>query len=444
MTSPGVMQIGSLFRQVAPAGYWRRLYAQSGFSKRGIFSLPLVVWMMITQRLQPAGTLATAVQQLRAGTYGKLLNRCKRVREGKISAATGGYCQARRKLSKLVVSQIVDDLFERLQAVLREGWPSLERPLFLLDGSASLLEHNSELTAAYPPAKNQHGRSHWPVLRMVVAHDLDSGLAVRPCWGAACGPGAISEQRLVEEVIQRLPAGAVVLGDRNFGVFSVAWAAHQRQHPVLFRLTHARAQKLLGRAPQAGLDQAVVWKPSHHDRRAHPELSTSLQVAGRLIVCECQGAREPLLALFTTLPQPGKEILAMYSLRWNIETDLRSLKRTVRLHQVHARSLAMVEKEILLAVLAYNLVRTVMCLAARQAGISPRQLSFTNVYHLVEAHLPSLLGARSAPAWQREMDKLVAYAAAYKLPQRTKPRSYPRRVWGEGFRFPKRKAEEKN
>jgi putative transposase len=399
--------------------------------------------MMITQRLQADGTLATVVQQLRGGGYGKLLKRCKRVREGRISAATGGYCQARQKLSKLVASQIVDDLFERLQAVLREGWPGLQRPLFLLDGSALLLEHSPELKAAYPPAKNQHGLWHWPVLRMAVAHDVESGLAVRPCWGAACGAQATSEQKLVEEILERLPRHAVVLGDRNFGIFSVAWAAQQQHHPVLFRLTNARAGKLLGRALEPGIDEVVIWRPSRDERRAHPELPAGIHLPGRVIVCELKGTREPLLCLFTTLDQPSSEVLQMYGLRWNIETDLRALKRTVRLHHIRARSLAMMEKDLLLAVLAYNLVRTVMCLAARKAGLSPRQLSFTSVYTLTETHLSTLLRARSYQSWRREMDKLVDYAAAYKLPQRPMRRSYPRAVWGSGYRFPIRTAHDK-
>jgi hypothetical protein len=225
-------KIWQLFRRVAPVRYLHGLGNESGFRKRGIFCLPVVVWMMITQRLQPDGTLATAVQRLRGGAYRKLLRRCKRVREGRISAATGGYCQVRQKLSKLVVIQIVDDLFERLREMLREGWPGLRRPVFLLDGSALLLEHRPELTGAYPPARNQHGQSHWPVLRVAVAHDVESGLAVRPSWGAACGAPATSEQKLVEEVLERLPPGAVALGDRNFGVFSVAWAAQRSGHPA--------------------------------------------------------------------------------------------------------------------------------------------------------------------------------------------------------------------
>lgn len=131
----------------------------------------------------------------------------------------------------------------------------------------------------------------------------------------------------------------------------------------------------------------------------------------------------------------------MYGLRWNVETDLRVLKRTVRLHHIHARSIDMMEKELLLAVLAYNLVRTVMCLAARKAGLSPRHLSFTAVYMLIETHLPKLLGARSSTAWRREMDRIVEHAAAYKLPKRKKTRSYPRAVWGTGDASPHESME---
>jgi hypothetical protein len=165
-------------------------------------------------------------------------------------------------------------------------------------------------------------------------------------------------------------------------------------------------------------------------------------LSGRLLVCAVKGAREPLLCLFTTLDLPASEIVQMYGLRWNVETDLRALKRTVRLHHIHARSIDMMEKELLLAVLAYNLVRTVMCLAARKAGLSPRHLSFTAVYMLIETHLPKLLGARSSTAWRREMDRIVEHAAAYKLPKRKKTRSYPRAVWGTGDRFASRKHGE--
>jgi len=46
------------------------------------------------------------------------------------------------------------------------------------------------------------------------------------------------------------------------------------------------------------------------------------------------GADPFLLALFTTLPDPTKEIRKLYGQRWNIETDLRTLKSQLRMDQL--------------------------------------------------------------------------------------------------------------
>ena len=54
---------------------------------------------------------------------------------------------------------------------------------------------------------------------MVVAHDLITGLGMRPEWGAVNGPCAVSEQSLFEQAVKRLPDHAVAVADANFGVF---------------------------------------------------------------------------------------------------------------------------------------------------------------------------------------------------------------------------------
>ena len=104
----------------------------------------------------------------------------------------------------------------------------------------------------------------------------------------------------------------------------------------------------------------------------------------------------------------------------------------------------MVEKELLLGIAAYNLVRAVMCLAARRANVTPRQLSFSFVRTVVEAALPSLANAPNQAEYQRRMEKMLRCAAQGKLPNRSRARSYPREVWGRGGRFPTRqRAEQK-
>ncbi len=101
----------------------------------------------------------------------------------------------------------------------------------------------------------------------------------------------------------------------------------------------------------------------------------------------------------------------------------------------------MMEKELLVAVLAYNLVRAIMFQAAQRVRIDPRQLSFTYACNLVLDGYPKVLAARTAKQQQQELEHLIDLVARCRLPKRTKRRSYPREVWGRGYRFPIRRRE---
>jgi putative transposase len=379
------------------------------------------------------------VQYLLKGGVRELQDDCKRWTEDKVSAATGSYCQARQRLPKLVVTEVTERIISQLRTQMQDG--SGERPdmpVFVVDGSSLQLQHAPELVKAFSPGHNQHGENHWPVMKIVVCHDAFTGLALPPSWGAMYGEATASEQALATAVLERLPAKALVLGDGNFGIFAFAYAVAQSQKSMILRLTRARAQKILGSELRVGTDQRLIWRARRWERDAHPQLPEQASVEGRLIVCGNPSRPGELLYLFTTMDLPVQEILAMYKLRWNVETDLRSLKRMVGLHQLSSKSLDMVEKELLLAVAAYNLVRAVMYLAARRANLTPRQFSFSFVQTVVEAALPGLDQATTEEEYQRRMERMLRFAVQGKLPHRSRNRSYPREVWGQGGRFPTR------
>jgi hypothetical protein len=442
MTSPEMSSVLSLYQRAASCGVLEYLEKESTVRRRkGIYTLAVVFWLMILQRLQKGASQAGAVRQLAQGSAGALLVRCKRVGEKKISVRTGGYCQARQRMPKLLARQVSEEILERLRAELSEPWPGLKGPVFLLDGSSLELEHCPELVKSYPPGTNGRSQGHWPVLRMVVMHDAGSGLAQAPCWGPMYGPKAVSEQALAETAMEQLPSEAVVMADCNFGIFSTAYSAQRRQHPVVLRLTQARAYKLAGQAISRAGEQAVEWKPSRWDRPKQTPWPEDASIPGRLIAERVgRGQSKQWLYLFTTLALPWREVIELYRQRWTIETDLRSLKRTVGLQHIAVRSEEMMEKELLIAMSAYNLVRAVICLAARRAKLPPRRLSFSFVLTLVDCSWPRLMRARTKAEHDCEFERLLDLAVGYQLPRRPNHRSYPRATWGHGGRFPRRKA----
>jgi len=443
MTTVELPVLLSLYAQIAPGELFRLLQRNFGVTKRdGIYTARVVIWMMILQRLDKRGTLASAVEQLAQGKLDPLLSRCKRVQENNIAVSTGGYCQARQNLPKMLLRRSMDEILQRLRNRLAEGTPLLGRPVYVVDGSSLQLDAYPELKQGYPPAHNPHRQSHWPILLMVVLHDVETGVAQEPCWGPMYGPEAVSEQALAERALEPLPPGAVIIGDRNFGIFRIAHSAHQKGHAVVIRLTDQRAKHLMGAPITEAGDSPVLWKAGQRNRSSQGKLSPATAIQGRLIAWRMgRGKNKQWLYLFTTLTIPAEEVVALYGKRWHIETDLRSLKQTVRLNRLSVQSVDMMEKELLAAVLAYNLVRAIMCLAARHAGVHARQLSFTYAYNIVQDGIANVLAGSTDVEQIERMERLVHLVARCKLPNRTTRRSFPREVWARGRAYPSRKAE---
>lgn len=442
----------AIYQRVLPPEFLEQLLEEEKITENNrVYTIAVVMWLMIVQRLHGNGSLRSAVLELLRGLPASFWPEpCKRLLdwqadEGrKVSSHTGAYNKARQELPVSAVKQSCNRIFQQLTAHAGPGSLEGGQRVFFFDGTSVRLPHTKVLYQLYPPGSNQHGESHWSLLRMLVAHDLDTGLAICPEWGPMNGPNAVSEQSLLEKAIDRLPSGAVVGGDGNFGVFSVAYAGDTRKHPVLLRLTLVRAKRLAGEELRDGIDRRIQWCPSREDRKSHPELPPEACVWGRLIVCQVQpsnGADAFLLCLFTTLEGDKEQIVELYGKRWNVETDLRTLKGTLRMDDLTCKTPDMVAKEIYLAIAAYNLVRAVTFLAALKADLPPRRYSFTQVRNVINAFSPLIAAAQSEQEAQKHFDNMMYYVGQATLPQRKGQRpSYPREIWARFQSFANRKV----
>lgn len=425
MTSADLGSLLQLFEQVLSPEQWRALEGRD--TQAQIYTLPVVTELMLLQRLNQRGTQQAAVQQLSMGQLDHLLPNSKRVREANISHDTGGYARACGRVSVELMETVCDEILGALGKHI-EPEPELQTPVLLIDGTGLSLQHEPDLLQSFPAMRNQYGTGHWGMLRVVALHDVQTGITLRPCWGPMSGAQTVSEQRLAEQAIKRAPAGSVILGDSNFGIFSLVHTIAENQQQALFRLTKARADSLGAARLLPHGETRLDWKPTRADRRANPELPPDAQVQGRLIVVSRNGFRDALY-LFTTLNDPLEKIVALYLKRWNLELDLRTLKCTMQLHHLRGKSRAAVEKELLMGVIAYGLVRVFMAKAAQHAGIHPRRLSFTCCCGLLNAWMPKLCSAGPEHRLQI-LERILQYMAKSKLPNRPHQRSYPREVWG--------------
>ena len=390
-----------------------------------VYTTMITLWMMTLQRLGGGKTLNAIVKDVLSHNR-ELLPNNKRLREGTLSETSGAYSDARTRLKLETVEFFANRVCDSL---IKASPPSIDgRYWYTLDGTTMTLAPTPELKAAFPPATNQHGESVWPVMLVLVAHELLSSCALPPEIGPMYGEKNTSEGKLAKQMAKRLPRGSVAMADSGYGIFSVAYATVSEGHSILFRLTKSRFKALVRQATvieewEGLATYRLHWTPSLKDRRSNPDLPADAALEGLLHQVPLENET---LFLVTTLTISSDQAGEYYARRYDVEHDIRDVKVTLDTEHIRAKSVEMVKKELLTSLVAYNLVVQFRRQAAKLAGVTPRRLSFTGVWNTFESFLLTQPPC-SAAAWTSRYEAALQIASRDKLPNRP-GRSYPRRA----------------
>ena len=170
----------ALFLRVLPPEFFAQFQEKQELRQNNrVYNYAVVIWLMIVQRLHGNGSLETAVLELVRGLPKDFWPQpCKRLQsagqDGKssLSSNTGSYSNARQEFPLTVLEQCCDRVWAQLNEPVEAPEAAARRTAFFLDGSSAHMAHSEALCAAYPPGCSQHGQSHWPLLRILVAHSI--------------------------------------------------------------------------------------------------------------------------------------------------------------------------------------------------------------------------------------------------------------------------------
>ncbi len=162
------------------------------------------------------------------------------------------------------------------------------------------------------------------------------------------------------------------------------------------------------------------------------EAPLARQLVGWVNRGEVPGFRTNEITLVTALldqvTYPDASLAELYRRRWQIEVCFRDIKTTLGLDVLRTQTPAMIDKEIHLQAIAYNVVRALMLEAARQHDLPPCRLSFKGTVGVLHAFAP-LFDPIKKNAGQRYEELLLALACAPVplRPNRSEPRAVKRR-----------------
>jgi hypothetical protein len=296
------------------------------------------------------------------------------------SANTSGYCQARGRLPTGMVSALARHSAALLGEHTLQGWLWRGRAVKLVDGTTVLMPDTPQNQARFPQHGEQQAGAGFPLARLVGVVSLSHGAVLDVAMGAHKGKGT-GEHGLFRGLHECFVPGDVMLADGYFCSYFLIAQMQKRQVDVLFeqhgaRITDFRRGEKLG-TPDHRVSLEKPRRPpwmSVEEYQGYPDAIT---------VREVQVGKKVLVTTLLNCRTTSKGALRqLFWQRWNVELDLRNVKSTLGMERLACKTPSMVEKELWVYLLAYNLIRLLMAEAASQAGVLPRQLSFKHTLQM--------------------------------------------------------------
>jgi hypothetical protein len=404
--------------------------AKSGSNSRvRFFSTDATFWAFLFQVLSPSCACREVVRKLQAWWTGSRLKR--------MAAGTAGYCQARGRLKLPTLEKIFSGLAVTLErrALERERWLGRRR-VKILDGTGLSMPDTRKNQQRWPQPKSQKPGCGFPVLRMAGLFCLSSGAMLRYAFGNKHD----QENHLARRLLDGLDKGDVLLADRGFcsyGLFGVMLA---RGVDCVMRLHGCRRRDLRQGKRLGKNDRVVNWRKDQSRRNnpwapEHASLPATLAVRLVRFRVEVPGFRTEEITLATTLldaeTYPPEVLAELYRARWNIELRYSEIKTTMGADVLRCKSPAMIEKELCMNAIGYNLIRCVMQEAAHRHDVELERISFKGSLDAVRHFADAIHAATGKPRRQSQLyDELLAIIASDPLPSRpnrSEPRARKRR-----------------
>jgi hypothetical protein len=390
-----------------------------------VFNPVTTVWGFLSQVLSDDHSCRDTVARVIAHRAAQGLTAC--------SPNAASYCNARGRLRTNVLRTLARRTAQELQASVADWWKWNGRSVFIADGSHVSMPDTPENQAAYQQPRQQQPGLGFPLARVAVLLSLATGACHDLAIAAYQGKGT-GETTLLRAMYDSLRPGDVVLADALFDNYFLVCELRDRGIDLVARAQYQRVGSQVAQSRPDG--DLLVWqrpnKPHGMAGEQYRRYPKSLLMRQVPVDARGKNNRAEQFHVITTILDPslgGDQFGTLYERRWDGEVDIRSIKSTMRMDILRCKTPAMVEKEIWAHLLAYNLLRTVMAVAASENGIEPREVSFKGAKQVVTAFAPKIEAARpeGRAGLIDAMLTAIAYHRVRNRPGRWEPRARKRR-----------------
>jgi IS4 transposase len=407
--------------------HWLSPTDEGANSRQRVYSLCVTFWTFLWQIFNPGSSCREAVRKVMA--WLALSGR------GNVSPDDSPYCQARQRLPRQTLERICQQTAQAADQRASRTWRFHDREVQVADGTSVSAPDTPANCKAFPCASRQAPGCGFPQIRLVALFSLTSGALL--AW--ALGNKHRAELQLFRQIWQTLKAGTILLADRLFCDYVTLAGLWARQVDSVMRLHHLRPHDLRRGQRLGRYDRLVTWtKPRYKSRtitrRQWKLVPPTLTLRLLRYPVQIPGFRSRQIWLATTLLDPvvypAAELAGLYLRRWGIELFFREIKISLQMDVLSCKSPAMLYREILMHLIAYNLIRCLMVEAAIVHHQDLERISFKGTVDTLRHYSPVIAHARSRKQERQLINELLSVLAKDRVPHRphrVEPRMRKRR-----------------
>jgi len=427
-----LLEQGLPLANVLPAAEIERIFrrhdAMFGDTYHGVYNTAIVLWAFLSQ------VLADGKMRSCAAAVARVCDFLIALGKNPPSTDTGEYCRARNKLHQKALHDLVVEAAGKIEHAAPHHWLWRGRHAKLVDGFTATMPDTPENQAAYPQQKSQKPGVGFPILRACVILSLATACVLDAAYGPYAGKQT-GEPALFRQLLAAFQPGDVAVFDRYHASYMTLALLGLGGSDACARLHQRRAGDLRQGHRLGKHDRLVTWqrpqRPAWMDEATYATIPQTLSLRMIRFQILVPGRRTRSITIVTTLLDPRKysaEALAeLYGYRWNVELDIRQIKQTLNLDHLRCQTPAMVRKEFWTTLLAYNLIRRIICTAALTHGKTPRRISFTRTCAMILAAWSTLsLGHYHPRAISILLEQIASLETPHR-PGRIEPRVLKRR-----------------
>ncbi|MFM8249959.1 MAG: IS4 family transposase [Planctomycetota bacterium] len=390
--------------EVLDCNQWQEIFdahqIDFGNDEDAIYTPAITLWALISQvffkdEMRSCKAAVGRVASLWA-TLGKVV----------CSTNTGAYCRARAKISWKAVRDIccqiaqateakydaeeLDAELKRHDVVAHAQSAPTEGRILLVDGFTVTAADTPKNQKVFPKNPSQKEGLGFPLIRGVSLISMVTGLLVDLVLGPYAGKQS-GETALLWQMLGRLKPGDTLVADCFYCTYWIVAACKRKGVNIVMKNHDKRDDDPFGAHRIDKHQRTTVWlRPKRPDWMSEEEYAAcpeKIEIRLVDIIIQQPGFRSKKYTIVTTILDTAvftrDWITNVYRSRWLVELDIRSIKCSLGMDIIRAKTPEMVQTEIWSCLLAYNLIRMKMLQSCSVNGRMPRTLSFTTTQQLL-------------------------------------------------------------